>query len=77
MFSREKFIKERNEALFSLDEKKIRRYCKKYSVTIPRDEEVFWRRIYKAICNVEGAPQEVKEKAMARLKKHGSTPKMG
>lgn len=77
MFSREKFIKERNEALFSLDEKKIRRYCKKYSVTIPRDEEVFWRGIYKAICNVEDAPQEVKEKAMARLKEHGSTPKMG
>lgn len=56
MFSREKFIKERNEALFSLDEKKIKRYLKKYGITIPRNEEVFWRGIYKAVCNVEGAP---------------------
>lgn len=77
MFSRKKFIKERNEALFSLDEKKIRRYCKKYKVTIPRDKEVFWRGIYKAICNVESAPPEVKKKAKEWLKKHGSTPKMG
>lgn len=76
MFSREKFIKERNEALFSLDEKKIKRYLKKYGITIPRNEEVFWCTIYKSICNVEGAPQEVKEKAMAWLKEHGSTPKM-
>ena len=76
MFSREKFIKERNEALFSLDEKKIRRYCKKHSVTIPRDEEVFWRTIYKSVCNVEDAPQEVKERAIVWLKEHGSTPKM-
>ena len=76
MFSREKIIKERNEALFSLDEKKIRRYCKKYKVTIPRDKEVFWRGIYKAICNVESAPQEVKEKAAEWLKEHVSTPKM-
>lgn len=37
MFSREKFIKERNEALFSLDEKKIKRYLKKYGITIPRE----------------------------------------
>lgn len=76
MFSREKFIKERNEALFSLDEKKIKRFLKKYGITIPKNEEVFWCTIYKAVCNVEGAPQEVKEKAMAWLKEHGSTPKM-
>lgn len=77
MFSREKFIKERNEALFSLNEKKIRKYCKKYGVTIPRNEEVFWRTIYKTVCNVEDTPQEVKERAMEWLKEHGSTPKMG
>lgn len=45
------FVKERNEALFSLDRKKIEAYCAKYgdsdSANVP--DVVFWAGVYKAI----------------------------
>ena len=66
-----KFVKERNEALFSLDEKKIKAYMKKYCVPDPHSERVFWAMVYKAICNIADAPPEVKAKAKVWLKEHG------
>ena len=35
------FIKERNEALLSLNKKKIVAYMKKYGITIPSNEKYF------------------------------------
>ena len=40
-FNPEEFVKERNEALFSLDEKKIKAYMKKYCVPEPHSERIF------------------------------------
>lgn len=66
------FVKVRNEALFSLDEKKIRKFMKKYTgLTPPKSETVFWAMVFKAICNIEDAPPEVKAKAKVWLKEHG------
>lgn len=65
------FVKERNEALFSLDEKKIKAYMKKYCVSEPDSERIFWAMVYKAICNIADAPPEVKAKAKAWLKEQG------
>lgn len=65
-----KFVKARNEALFSLDEKKIKAYMKKYCVPDPHSERIFWTMVYKAICNIADAPPEVKAKAKAWLKEH-------
>lgn len=65
------FVKERNEALFSLDEKKIKAYMKKYCVPDPHSERVFCAMVYKAICNIADAPPEVKAKAKAWLKEQG------
>ena len=48
----DKFIKDRNEAFISGDEKKIKAYCKKYGIAIPEDEEIFWAGVHKAICNL-------------------------
>lgn len=45
-------IQDRNEALLSLDETKIKDYCKKYKISIPESEEVFWAGVHKAICNM-------------------------
>mgnify|MGYP006896404620 CR=1 FL=1 len=71
-FNPEKFVKERNEALFSLDEKKIRSFMKEYTrLTPPKNEIVFLAMVYKAICNIADAPPEVKAKAKAWLKEHG------
>lgn len=68
------FVKERNESLFSLDEKKIRAYAKKYGVNLPTTEKGFWGGVYKAICNIPDAPPEVKQKAEDWLIYNGMTP---
>ena len=53
------FVKERNEALLSLDEKKIDRFMKKYNPSIkkPKDKKVFWAGVHKAICSLFLVPE--------------------
>ena len=48
------FVKERNEALLSLDKEKIDTYLKKCNpkCIIPKDDKVYWAGIHKAICNL-------------------------
>lgn len=67
----ENFVKERNEALFSLDEKKIRAYSRKYKVAMPKHPTVFWATVYKAIANITDAPVDLKAKAEEWLDSHG------
>lgn len=69
-----RFVKARNEVLFSLDEEKIKAFMKKYTGIKPKNissETVFWAMVYKAICNIADAPSEIKAKAKAWLKEHG------
>lgn len=67
------FVKERNDALFSLDRKKIEAYCAKYddsdSSYVP--DVVFWAGVYKAICAIKNAPEEKVRIARTWLKAHG------
>lgn len=70
-FNTSDFVKERNEALFSLDKDKIKAYCKKYGVPIPENETAFWGGIYKSIYNIKDAPKELKHKAYEWLITHG------
>lgn len=79
MFSREEFIKDRNEAFASGDKEKILTYCKKYGVTIPENEEIFWAGIHKAICNMyllEDSPISIEQynKSYDWLNEHGYSP---
>ena len=71
----EEFVKERNEPLFSLDLNKIEAYMKKYGQ--PEVEEVpddlFWASVYKAICGISNAPDELVSKALMWLHKNGYT----
>lgn len=46
------FVKERNEALLSLNKKKIVAYMKKYGIVIPTDEKIFWAGVHKSICSL-------------------------
>jgi len=41
-------VKDRDEALLSLDEKKIRAYAAKYGVTMPTGWHSFWGGVHKA-----------------------------
>ena len=42
----EKIVKERDEAMLSLDKDKILDYCIKYGVTVPCDEITFWAGVH-------------------------------
>lgn len=73
------FLKDRNEAFASGDEKKIRAYCKKYNIEIPENEEIFWAGVHKSICNlflVESNNISVEQynKSFDWLVDHGYTP---
>lgn len=75
------FIKERNKALLSLDEKKIDAYMKKYNSCCnkPKDKKVYWAGIHKAICNLYLVPEneitlEQYERSYNWLKDNGFSP---
>lgn len=65
------YIKDRDEALLSLDEKKIRAFCKKYNVQLSGNPVVFWGSVYKAILAMENCPADTHRKAEDWLDSHG------
>ena len=67
------FVKERNDALFSLDRKKIEAYCAKHGDTESADvpDIVFWAGVYKAICVIKNAPEDKVRIARTWLSAHG------
>lgn len=72
----EDFIKERNEALLSLDRERILAYGKKYNVKFPEDEKIFWAGVHKAICSLYLIPvnkitKSQYEKSKEWLKENG------
>ena len=69
-----KFAQERDDALLSLDEKKIRTYGKKYGVPLPKDEQVFWAGIHKARTAITSFPEDEKERSRKWLIEHGFLP---
>ena len=72
----EDFVKERNEALFSLDRKKIEAYMIKYGETeiAQTPDNVFWASVYKAICSIKDSPEAIVSKAKVWLHEHGMSP---
>lgn len=75
----EEFIRDRDEAFASGDEKKIRAYCKKYNITIPENEEIFWAGVHKSICNlflVENSKITIQQYSKSHdwLVEHGYSP---
>ena len=69
----ESFVKERNDALFSLDRKKIEAYLIKYGEieTANAPDPIFWGGVYKAICEIQGAPKDLVDKAHIWLSENG------
>ena len=71
----EKFVRERDEALLSLDKEKIRAYLMKYGVAYePENEMVWWAGIHKAILGIRSATPEQVERSKKRLEYHGFLP---
>lgn len=68
----QRFVQERNEALFSLDQNKIKAYMRKYNLQGENcPDDVFWAGVYKAICNIKNAPEPIVEEARAWLSERG------
>jgi len=65
------FVKERNEVLFSLDRDRIEAYFGNQGVELPEDDIVFWAGVYKSICNITNAPEDLVQKAKDWLHAHG------
>ena len=74
MTSVEQFVKERNEALFSLDRKTIEKHFGKCGIAIPENETLFWATVFKCICNITNAPDELVITAEKWLMMHGMSP---
>ena len=53
---------------------KVRKYCRKYGVQMPKDEKVFAAGIYKAVQQCTNIPQEIKEKAFVKCLELGFSP---
>lgn len=69
----ESFVKERNDALFSLDRERIEAYMRKYGEAEATDlsDEIFWASVYKAICGIMDAPEDIVETAQSWLSTNG------
>lgn len=68
----EEFLKDRREALLSLDKVKIDAYMMKYGERSHPDEEVYWRGIHKAITASTDLPIEFRRKSKEWLIQRGS-----
>lgn len=67
------FVKERNEALFSLNREKIEEFSRKYSGSDDSElsDEDFWAGIFRAILGVKCSPPELVTQAKSWLLEHG------
>lgn len=69
----EKFVKDRDTSLLSLDKEKIVAFCNKYGVPIPENETVFWAGVHKGIVHLNAATDEQKKQSVEWLLEHGFT----
>lgn len=66
------FIRERNEALISLDREKILIYCRKYGVRLStKNEKIFWASVHKARLAVGEISETEKEISRKWLRANG------
>lgn len=66
-----KFVKERNDALLSLDKEKIQQYCNKYGIPIPLDEKLFWASVHLSIVHLNAGTDEQKLISVVWLRQNG------
>lgn len=70
------FIKERNEAILSLDKDRILKYCQKYNVSLSNDEIIFWASVHKTVCSINTATEEQRKHSKQWLSEHGFSHKI-
>jgi hypothetical protein len=77
-FNFKRFVKERDAAFVDFvrtgSETKVRKYCRKYGVTMPKDKKVMAAGIYKAVQECTQIPEEIKVLAMQKCLEIGFMP---
>ena len=69
----ESIVQERNEALFSLDRERIEAFFMQFGdgMCVNTPDFIFWAGVYKAICQIQDAPEEIVDKAHSWLSQNG------
>lgn len=73
MIDLQDFILERNEALLSMNEEKIKAYMMKWSGKVPTDRGVFWLAVHKARVMCKGLEMVERAASLRWLAHHGSS----
>ena len=72
------FVKERDAAFIHFletdDLSKVREYCKKWNVRIPKNQKVLMAGVYKAVIAITSMPEDIKIMAMQKCLKLGFNP---
>jgi len=71
-----RFIKERDEVLFSYDRGRIVKWLSKNGEPIPQNEDALWGGVCKAICSIPYAPENIVKEAQTWLDEHHMSPKV-
>lgn len=67
----EKYVKERDEVFRSLDWDRIKRFCLKWQIPIPKKDISFKAGVYKVILHMTSSTDKEKAKAIEWLTIHG------
>lgn len=70
------YVKERDEALLSLDKRKILAFYKKYKLPYSTKDKVFWATVYKCIYHINASTAQQKADAKYWLIENGFTTDM-
>lgn len=76
----DEWVKERDEAFIHFvktdDLSKVKTYCKRYGVKMPKSWKVMAAGVYKAVQGITSMPEDVKEMAMMKCLQLGFNPLM-
>ena len=77
-FNRKQFLKDRKKAFTAAimedDWEGFKKYCKKYGIPVPREENIMKAGCYKGVQYCTDMPEEVKQEAMMKCLKIGFSP---
>lgn len=71
MIDLDTFVADRNEALLSLSEDKIKSFIRKYLLPMPHSDDAFWLGVHIARCQIQGLPLEARIESYEWLSRRG------
>lgn len=75
------FVRERDIAFIEFVQTgktdKVRRYCRKYGIAIPKERKILAAGIYKAVIATTSIPEDIKLLAMQKCLEMGFSPLIG